>query len=100
MTAGLAGALRERIAIEARVDSRDGIGGADGAWSVVANSWGAVAPEPHDGPDPRWRVTLRSAAAVTFVHRLAWRGRKLRVRAILIDPRLPDRIVIGTEEER
>lgn len=108
MSAELAGALSERVELQRRATERDALGGAVGAWVVVGSAWAEIAPE-RTGPLvageaiealPGWRVTLRADADVSVGDRLAWRGRRLRVRARIDDPALPDRVQLRAEEER
>ncbi len=103
-----AGSLRERLSIERRGPERDARGAAVGAWIAIGEVMAAMAPDAR-GPAvagdavaglPLWRVTARAPSPVAVGDRLAWRGRKLAVRWVEADPRLPDRIMIFAEEER
>ena len=104
----LAGTLRERLTLERRAAGRDGMGGADGAWSTIGTVWAALEPRT-SGPAvqgdaldmrPRWRVTLRAGSGIAVGDRLVWRARYLRVRGVTDDPALPDRTSVEAEEER
>ncbi|SNS16612.1 head-tail adaptor [Sphingomonas laterariae] len=106
-TGELAGRLTERVSIARRETGRDAIGGGSGEWAVIGEGWAATEPMG-TGPlvagdairsRPRWRVTLRSGFDVAPDDRIDWRGRGLRVRACIADPRRADRIIIETEEE-
>lgn len=109
MSRGFAGAMRERIAIERRGSARDALGGAVGGWDLVRQAWAGVIPA-RPGVDvkavaldalPHWIVTMRNeGAAVMPGDHVVWRGRRLMVRRIGQDPRTPDRVVLGTEEQR
>lgn len=109
MKAELAGRLRTRVIIERRENGRDAIGAANGDWITMRSAWVEIAPEaigPIGQGDarsamPRWAVTMRFEAPLPAIgDRLLWNGRKLRVRAVIADPRSPDRLTLSTEEER
>ncbi len=109
MTAELAGRLRTRVIIERRENGRDAIGAANGDWITMRNAWVEIAPEtvgPIAQADaraamPHWTVTMRLEAPLpTIGDRMLWSGRKLRVRAVIADPRTPDRLTLSMEEER
>lgn len=109
MTAELAGRLRTRVIIERRENGRDAIGAANGDWITMRNAWVEIAPEtvgPIAQADarsamPRWTVTMRFEAPLpTIGDRMLWSGRKLRVRAVIADPRTSDRLTLSMEEER
>lgn len=103
----LAGTLGERVTIERRGAERDALGGAAGEWAEVATLWAAVAPlgvgagvvGEAVAAMMGWDVTIR-AADVAMGDRLRWRGRVLRLTAIRVDPRAPDRLVLSAREER
>ncbi len=104
----LAGALRERISIERRLDDRDMATGAIGRWRYDGACWGAVSPLiPADlvaadsiSALPRWSVTMRKREGIGPWTRLVWRGRYLLVRSVISDPRRPERMILSTEEAR
>jgi head-tail adaptor len=109
MMAELSGRLRTRVIIERRESGRDAIGAASGDWVTVRNAWVESAPEgmgPIAQADvaaamPRWSVTMRFEVPLPAIgDRVLWGGRKLRVRAVIADPRAPDRLTLSTEEQR
>ena len=101
----LAGTMVERVAIEHFVASRDEAGAEVGDWQADGSAWAAIVPDGGGGGTlgearrsrRRWRVTLRSAAAVGLTSRLIWRGAWLAVIAVESDPRRPDRTVLRCE---
>ncbi len=103
----MAGRLDQRISIERRGEVRDGLAGPEGAWSIIAMRWAAVEPDGTGDPQvgeaasacARFRMTVRPVA-VELDDRLLWAGRTLRVRAIVVDPAFPDRMVLRAEEVR
>lgn len=103
-----AGALRERISIERRLDDRDMAARAIGRWAYDGAAWAAVVPlMPADlvaadtlSALPRWSVTMRKREGVGPWTRLVWRGRYLLVRSVISDPRRPERMILNTEEAR
>lgn len=109
MRAELSGRLRTRVVIERRESARDAIGAANGDWVTMRSAWAEIAPEglgavaQADAASamPRWSVTIRFEAPVPAVgDRVLWGGRTLRVRAVIADPRTPDRLTLSTEEQR
>ncbi len=103
-----AGALRERVGIERRLDARDAMARGANRWMCDGAAWAAVAPlTPADLTQadalsalPRWQVTMRNRPRLGVWTRLIWRGRYLAVRALIADPRDPDRIVMTCQEIR
>lgn len=103
-----AGTLRERILIECRVAARTPAGLRTEAWEKVASCRAAISPEGWGGQEEgaamsassRFRVTLRRRPDLAIDQRIRWGSRRLRVRQIHDDPRLPDRISLRCEEER
>jgi head-tail adaptor len=103
----LAGALRERVAIEAWIDARDAAGGVAGYWQPQGQAFAAIEPDIGGAgvialgdtrrSRRRWRVTLRMPAVVTLASRLIWQSRILAVLAVEDDPRAPDRLVVRCE---
>ena len=107
--AELAGSLREQVTILRRAPGRDAIGGANGDWIALGTRPAAVIPARPGATVqgdtlagvPRWLVTMRNEGALPEPgDRIAWRDRRLMVRFAEADPRRPDRVVAGTEEER
>jgi head-tail adaptor len=101
MGAELAGALREQVTIETWVSARDDAGTDAGFWRKETTVFAEIqpdtaAPRPVEGAarrsGQRWRVTLRAPVAIGLTSRLLWSGRVLSVRAIVTDPRQPDRL--------
>ncbi|MBV8971640.1 MAG: head-tail adaptor protein [Sphingomonadaceae bacterium] len=96
--AELAGALRERIAIE----RWDGTG-----WIAIGDAWAALAPvdtvltadvgERQLGR-PRFRLTVRTPTVVALATRCRWRGRLLVVLRAEPDPALRDRATFLVED--
>lgn len=108
MSGEFAGALRERVTIEQPNPARDALGGRSGGYLYDGAAWAAVAPLlPADlsaadalSALPRWSVTLRKREGITPGTRLVWRGRYLRVRGVVSDPRDAARMVLTCEEAR
>lgn len=103
-----AGTLRERILIEGRDYVRSAAGLRAERWRAVASCRAAIRP---DGVGreveadaisvlPRYQVTVRRRPELQVDQRLRWGSRSLRIRQIVDDPRLPDRLVLRCEEER
>lgn len=107
MTSELAGALRERVTIESRLNQRDVIAGRIQRWRYDGAAWAAVDPVvPGDfnladslRNRPRWAVTMRKREGISASTRLVWRGRFLGVRAVISDPKEPSRMVLRCEEQ-
>ena len=104
MAVELAGALVERVAIEAWVDLRDDAGASAGYWRAQGGAFAAVAPDGGGAVEGearrsrrRWRVTLRRPVDVRLTSRLIWDGRILAVLAVEDDPRQPDRVTLRCE---
>lgn len=102
----MAGALRERVAIEAWVDARDAAGAVAGHWQALGMRFAAVVPDvaavrsvagEARRSTRRWRVTLRRPVAAGLTSRLIWQGLVLSVLAVEDDPRLPGRLVLRCE---
>ena len=102
----LAGALRERVAIEAWIEARDDTGGDVGFWAARGLAYAAVEPDGGSGAvvlgdarqlRRRWRVTLRMPVVVTLTCRLIWQSQILAVLAVEDDPRAPDRLSLRCE---
>lgn len=108
MTAELAGALRERVTIERRIDFRDAIAGRQPRWGYEGAAWVAVRPLlPAElveaevlSANPRWAVTMRKREGIGPDYRLVWRGRFLDVRGVKSDPAEPSHMVLTCDERR
>jgi head-tail adaptor len=109
MSGELAGRLRERVTIVRREDARDVLGAASGDWVTLRNAWVEIAPDAIGASAqadvrsamPRWTVTMRGEAPLPAIgDRVLWAGRTLMVRSVTADPRRPDELRLGTEEER
>lgn len=103
-----AGTLRERVAIERPTSLRNAMGVQEAGWEEVCRCLASVALEGV-GPEseaqalsamPRYRVTLRRREGLAIDQRVRWSGRRLMIRQLLDDPRLPDRIALRCEEVR
>ncbi len=99
-----AGALCERVAIEAWVAARDDAGADVGYWQAGPSRLAAIEPDGAGRGDGearrsrrRWRVTLRAPVTVGLTSRLRWAGRLLAVLAVEQDPRRRDRVVLRCE---
>lgn len=85
-----AGALRERVTLQAPVRTPDGAGGADVTWSDVATVWASVMAlsgrERPAGERMEARrivqVLIRYRSDVTATKRLLWQGRVLDIRTM------------------
>jgi head-tail adaptor len=103
-----AGALRERIELERRVDERDSYAGAKPRFVYDGAAWASVTPlVPADlvaadtlSFKPRWRVTMRKRESIGAHTRIIWRRHYLLVRGIEIDPRTPGQMILNCEEAR
>lgn len=103
-----AGALRERIVIEQRRDTRDQGAATRTKWDYDGAVWAAVAPLVRAdliaadvlSALPRWRVTMRKREGISPATRIVWRGRYLKVRGVESDPRTPAQMILTTEEQR
>jgi head-tail adaptor len=103
-----AGTLRERIAIERAISSRNAMGLQEPGWEEVCRCLAAVVLEAV-GPEseaqalssmPKYRVTIRWRQGIAIDQRVRWKQRSLMVRQLLDDPRTKDRIVMRCEEVR
>jgi head-tail adaptor len=103
MGAELAGALREQVTIETWVAAHDDAAADAGFWRTERTVFAEIIPDTGaqravEGAarrsGQRWQVTLRAPVPIGLTSRLLWSGRILSVRAIAIDPRLPDRLVV------
>ena len=102
------GSLRERATIERRDPARDETGGRTGRWLYDGAAWIGVTPLVASNITaadtlsalPRWQVVMRKREGIGVWTRLVWRGRFLAVRAVVSDPRAPDRMILTCEEKR
>jgi head-tail adaptor len=103
-----AGALNERVVIEARAGNRNAYAGASGAYAYIGEAWAAITPlVPADltladalSAMPRWQVRMRKREGIDPRVRFTWRGRYLAVRTVVSDPREPAQMTITCEEVR
>jgi head-tail adaptor len=108
MSGEVAGALRERVTIERRLDDRDALAGARGRYVYDGAAWVAVTPIVPAGLSaadslhamPRWRVTMRKRDGIDLRTRLVWRARLLAVRGVVSDPCEPAQMILTCEERR
>ncbi|MBX3492411.1 MAG: phage head closure protein [Parvibaculum sp.] len=85
-----AGAMRERVTLQAPVRTPDGAGGADVTWNDVATVWASVmALSGRERPAGermearrRLQVLIRYRSDVTAAMRLVWQGRALDIRTM------------------
>ena len=99
-----AGALIERVTIEAWVTARDDAGADVGHWQAGPLRLAAIEPEGSGASEGearrsrrRWRVTLRQPVTVGLTSRLRWNDWLLAVLAVESDPRRRDRLVLRCE---
>jgi head-tail adaptor len=99
-----AGALCERVVIEAWVTARDDAGAEVGHWLAGPERRAAIEPDGAGRGDGearrarrRWRVTLRQPVTVGLTSRLRWDGQLLAVLAVETDPRRRDRVLLRCE---
>jgi head-tail adaptor len=103
-----AGALRERVSIERRLEDRDARGGANGRYAYEGAAWASLVPlvatdlvaADSLSFTRRWRVTMRKRETIGAHTRLIWRKLFLAVRGIEIDPRVPGQMILTCEELR
>jgi head-tail adaptor len=108
MSGEFSGALTQRVLVQRRAATRDDLGGASGAWAMIATLWAAIEPATSvswgegDLPAaaPRWRATIRAGTDVAIGDRLQWRGLLFAVRMVAADPAMPDRLTLMLEEDR
>jgi SPP1 family predicted phage head-tail adaptor len=102
------GSMRERLTLEAPVDSDDGTGGTIGGYSDVATLWGEVVPVAArdaviaDRALARvtHRIRVRYRADLTTRHRLRHAARRFRIVALREGDATRRFLVIEAEEER
>lgn len=108
MSGELAGTLRERVILEERTGTRDGIAGAIGSYAYAGEAWASVSPlvpatlvEAQSlSALPRWQVTIRKREGISMRSRLTWRRKYLAVRSVISDPREPAFMLLTCEEVR
>lgn len=104
------GRRHERVAIQQRSSSDDGIGGQTASWSTLATTWAGIVPldsrdqEALRGDqvvvmhnyhfDLRYRVGAKPAPSM----RLIWRGKTLEIRTVVDDDVLQRRIIVQCSE--
>jgi len=104
----LAGILKERVAIETRLGTRDSIAGATGKYAYCGEAWASLMPAAPGAQErgdalsamPRWKVTMRKREGIGLNTRLIWRRKYLGIRAVKSDPREPAFMVLTCEELR
>ena len=108
MTGEFAGALAERITIEAPVTSRTATGLQEAGWEAIASCFAAIAPEGA-GPEaqamalsamPRFKVVIREREGIAIEQRVRWGTRIMMIRQLLYDPKAKDRLTLRCEEVR
>lgn len=67
---------------------------------IVAEGAGAADEAMSVSAMPRYRVTVRRQGEFSVDQQIRWRERRLLVRQIVDDPKLPDRLVLRCEEQR
>ncbi len=101
---------RDRVQIQQRSSTADGIGGQTVSWSTIATPWAAVTPL--DGRDQEavegGQVTVtqnyhvdmryRIGARPDPTKRLVWRGKTLEIRTVVDDNTLQRRIIVQAAE--
>ncbi len=100
------GALRQRVTLEAPVDTPDGAGGFARSYAPVAQVWARIAPTSarEDFVEQRAEqsishlVTIRWRDDVASAMRFSFRGRKLLIRSVF-DPDERRRFLICQCEE-
>lgn len=102
------GELRLRLALEAPVESDDGIGGVARAWSDAGSVWAALEPlamnggnvTDRDASTLRYRLTLRSYPDLSIKHRFRLGDRILWIRAMRDPDERGEFVECLVEEER
>lgn len=83
-----AGNLDQRIELQAKTRTADGVGGATTAWTTYATVWALVRPMSGRERENAMRtegkadylIVLRNRDDVLETHRIKWRGRYLNIR--------------------
>lgn len=103
-----AGSLTQRIELWERSAVRLGTGASSEEMRLVLNCLANIVAEGAGAADeamsvsamPRYRVTVRKQPYFAVDQQVRWRGRRLVIRQIVDDPKLPDRLVLRCEEQR
>ena len=83
-----AGQLDQRIQLQSKTRTADGVGGATTAWATYATVWAHIRPLSGRERENAMRtegkadylVVLRYRSDITETHRILWRGRYLNIR--------------------
>jgi SPP1 family predicted phage head-tail adaptor len=83
--------MRERVTVEAPVESRNSLGEATLSWSAFATVWASV-----DGMSSReilqaqqanavasHKIRIRFLPGLTHTHRIVWRGRTMEIASVV-----------------
>lgn len=95
-----AGALKDRVTVQARSEVDNGRGGRTYSWANIADTptiWARVIGLSGDESvaaaveraSMRWRVEIRRRTDITPAHRLVWGGINMDVKAAFPDPSAP-----------
>lgn len=103
-----AGSLTQRIELWARSQVRLETGASSEEMRLLLNCLANIVAEGAGAADeamslsamPRYRVTVRKQPDFAIDQQVRWQGRRLVIRQIVDDPRLPDRLVLRCEEQR
>lgn len=103
-----AGRLTQRVELWARSSFRSETGVSSEEMSLMLSCLAEIVAEGAGAADeamsvsamPRYRVTVRRQGEFSVDQQIRWRGRRLLVRQIVDDPKLPDRLVLRCEEQR
>lgn len=104
------GARSERIQIQQRTSTADGIGGQSASWSTLATTWGHVTPL--DGRDQEAiegdqvtvtqnyhiNIRYRTGARPSPPMRMLWRGKTLEIRTVVDDDVRKQRLIVQAAE--
>lgn len=104
------GRRRERVSLQTRTSTADGIGGQTVSWSTVLTTWAGVTPldgrdqEAIEGGqvtvsqnyhlDLRYRHTTKPSPPM----RVLWRGKTLEIRTVVDDEPMRRRIIVQAAE--
>lgn len=104
------GRRHERVQIQQRTSSDDGIGGQTASWATLATTWGAIVPldernQESLGGDQltavhnyHFDLRYRAGARPEPKMRLVWRGKTLEIRTVVDDDVLQRRIIVQASE--
>ena len=103
-----AGTLNQRIEIWSRSTVRLASGALSDDMSLLLTCLASVSSDgagvPTDAMSvsamPRFRVTVRARTEFAVDQQVRWKGRRLAVRQLIDDPKLPDRMCLHCEERR